>query len=427
MRIRIEPVTGRLNGRMNVPGSKSLANRALICAALAKGRSELVNASDSDDTALMANGLNQLGVVARPVGSTLFVDGQGGILTAPKFPIPVGNAGTTFRFLLSAAALASGVTRFELSPRMAERPLDDLIEGLADLGVRVERDISGLFVSVHGGGIRGGRVTIRGNRSSQFLSSLLLVSPMARDRVSIAVEGPIASEPYVAMTRQVMRQFGVQVEESRGDERLFEIEGSQRYRPARFTVEPDASGASYPFAAAAIAGGSMFVGGMQTKSVQGDAAFLRTLALMGCSVEETPAGVAVTRDAPLRGIDMDMNMMPDVVPTLVATALFADGPTRIRNVGHLRFKESNRLETLADELRKLGARIEVHEDGLSVQPGPLHGAELHTHDDHRLAMSFALIGLKVSGVTILGAECVRKSYPEFWDELGSVTKISKTT
>ncbi len=426
MQAHVEPVSGPLNGQIRVPGSKSITNRALICASLARGTSELVNASISDDTALLVNGLNLLGVFARASHDRLIVEGQGGRLTGPKLPIPVGNAGTTFRFLLSVAALATGTTRFELSPRMAERPIEDLIDALSQLGVSVARDISGLFVSVSGGGIRGGSAVMRGDRSSQFLSSLLLASPLAQGDVSIVLEGPLASEPYVRMTCSVAQSFGAQINTTTSGTIRFDVRGKQSYHASRYEVEPDASGASYPFAAAGIVGGRMSVEGFHARSVQGDAGFLDVLASMGCAVGESSTGVAVERTGVLSGVDVDMNAMPDVVPTLTILALFADGSTRIRNVGHLRFKESNRLETLAGELRKLGAGIDIEGDGMIIHPGPLHGSLVSAHDDHRLAMVFALLGLKVPGIVIEGAECVKKSFPTFWDELQSITAVRLT-
>lgn len=418
--VSLVPHAGVLNASMRVPGSKSIANRALVCAALATGESMITNPSDSDDTARMINGLNQLGILVRTAGDGLHVEGAGGRLFAPKVPIPVGNAGTTFRFLLGAAALARGTTTFELSPRMAERPLDDLTESLAALGVAVERDPSGLFVRVHGGGLTGGTVRLKAARSSQFLSSLLLAAPLASSPVQIEIVDAVSSMPYVAMTTTVMRAFGVEVSDRKGKE--FIVPAPASYRPASFLVEPDASGASYPFAIAALLRGCMTVEGIRESSLQGDARFLDVLRRMGCCVTAEGRGVRVEGNV-LHGLSIDMNAMPDIVPTLTAVALFAEGPTRISNVAHLRFKESNRLDTMAGELRKLGANIAVLEDGLAITPVPLHGAVLSTHDDHRLAMSFALIGLRVPGVVIENPDCVRKSYPMFWKELEAVAEV----
>ncbi len=415
--VRLLPLLSPLDATVCVPGSKSITNRALICAALAQGDSLLHNGSDSEDTALMMNALNQLGVLVRRAKSDLVVEGRGGRLFAPKYPVPVGNAGTTFRFLLSLAAVARGTTTFELSPRMAERPLDDLIEALRQAGVPVSRDVSGLYVHVEGNSLAGGRVSIRADRSSQFLSSLLLAAPYAREPMEIAVGGALASAPYAAMTLQVMAAFGVMVRAD-GD---YAIPRGAYYTPAEYTVEADASGASYPLAAAAIGGGAVRVPGVREQSMQGDMGFAGLLREAGCTVKFSPEGVVVEGTGTPGGMDVDMNAMPDVVPTLAAVALFAAGPTRVRNVGHLRFKESNRLDALADELRKLGAAVTVHDDGFEIAPVPLHGATLSPRDDHRLAMSFALVGLRTEGIVIENPGCVRKSFPRFWEEFEQMT------
>lgn len=405
---------GPLKGRMSVPGSKSLTNRALVCAALASGESSIRNASDSDDTALLANGLNQLGILVQRKEDLLVVQGGGGRLYGPKFPIPVGNAGTTFRFLVSLSALAEGRTVLEVSERMAERPIRELLEPLTTLGVRIRRAEPLARFEIDGGGLDGGVVQVDSTRSSQFLSSLLLVAPYARRDITLRASGRVTSAPYLRMTLEVMRCFGVEVE---GDETGgFTVRGGTRYAGTEFTVEPDASSASYCFGAAAIAGGEVLVRGFSRTSLQGDAVVLDLLTRMGCAVVETSEGVAVRRDGKLSGLDVDMNAVPDLVPTIAAVALFADTPSRISNVAHLQYKESDRLSGLADELRKLGADFTVSHDGLLIRPHALEGAQLDPHDDHRLAMSFALIGLRVGGISIEEPECVRKSFPAFWEE-----------
>ena len=406
--------TGPLHGAITVPGSKSLTNRALVCAAMAKGESLIHNPSDSTDTAMMINGLNQLGVLARPAGGTLVVEGTGGKLFAPRFSIPVGNAGTTLRFLLSVAARAQGVTVFEGSERMGQRPISDLVDAFHDLGIEVEHLPGIARYTVHGGAFRGGEVTISGERSSQFISSLLLAAPGTAQGVAVHVTGALASAPYLAMTVDVMKRFGVIVGVTGTD---YSVSPDASYRPSQYEVEPDASSATYAFGAAAVVGGVVTVKGVQRASLQSDAGLLEMLGEMGCSIEWIPDGVTVSCRSVLRGITVDMNRMPDAVPTLVAVALFADGPTRITNVAHLRFKESDRLGTLADELRRLGADITVFDDGMVISPVPLHGATLDAHEDHRLAMSFALVGLRVPGITIVGPDCVAKSFPRFWDTL----------
>jgi len=406
---------GPLRGRFRAPGSKSITNRALVCASLAHGRSVLENASDSDDTGLFANGLNLLGVLVRKSGSDLVVDGSGGGLYAPKFPIPVGNAGTTLRFLLSLAALARGTVVCEGSDRMGERPIEGLLEPLRSLGIDAVRLAGHARYEIVGGTLRGGDVTVRGDKSSQFLSSLLMVLPYARGDVRLFVEGELISASYVRMTLDVMRSFGV-LPKVDGSLRQFHFIAGSRYVPCQFRVESDASGASYGLAAAAIAGGEAVVEGLKLESIQGDAGFGEILRQMGCTVVQEAGGVRIHRGGDLRGIEADMNMMPDVVPTMAVTALFASGRTSIRNVAHLRYKESDRLTALGDELRKLGANIVIYDDGLEVYPGPLHGALLETHDDHRLAMAFALAGLRVPGVRIENPDCVKKSFPQFWNE-----------
>jgi 3-phosphoshikimate 1-carboxyvinyltransferase len=413
----IQP-TGPLRGTMSVPGSKSITNRALVCAALAKGESTLRNPSDSTDTAMMVNGLNQMGVLARLVGDQLVVHGTGGRLFAPRFPIPVGNAGTTLRFLLSVATRAQGVTVFEGSERMGQRPIADLLDAFRDLGITFNHVQGTARYEVHGGTFHTERISISGEKSSQFISSLLLATPGRQHGLRVHVAGEPASVPYIAMTVEVMKSFGVNVAVSGAS---YAVPPQSLYHPCTYDVEPDASSATYAFGAAAISRGRVVVRGMQQNSLQSDAGLIEVLEAMGCTVVWTSEGVVVEGAGELRGIVVDMNRMPDAVPTLVAVALFASGSTEIRNVAHLRFKESDRLGTLADELRQLGADIRVLDDGLVIQPATLHGATLDAHDDHRLAMSFALIGLRVPGVTILGPDCVTKSFPKFWEELNKLT------
>lgn len=409
---------GPVHGTFCVPGSKSLTNRALVCGALATGRSVLLNASDSDDSALMANGLNQFGVLVRKEGSRWVVEGAGGRLYAPRFPIPVGNAGTTLRFFLALSALARGSVVLEGSPRMAERPNRELIEALREAGIDARESPGFARYEVTGGKLQGGTLRIRQDRSSQFLSALLMIAPMAGGPVEIVVDGPRRSESYVRMTVGVMRAFGAEVLE--GGDGGFHIPAPQRYAPVEFVVEPDASGASYGFGAAAITGGEVVVTGLRPGSSQGDASFPSLLVRMGCVMNETDEGIRLRGGPSLRGIDVDMSGMPDVVPTLVAVALFASTPTRIRNVAHLRFKESDRIGALAVEFRKLGGSLVEYDDGLEVTPALLHGGTVATYGDHRMAMAAALVGLRVSGVEVENPRCVEKSFPRFWEEFDAL-------
>jgi 3-phosphoshikimate 1-carboxyvinyltransferase len=272
--------------------------------------------------------------------------------------------------------------------------------------------------AVHGGTFRGGHVIVHAEKSSQFASSLLLSAPGTDQGLTLQIAGTIASAPYLAMSLEVMKAFGVEVKTSGS---TWNVAPGSRYRPAIFDVEPDASGATYAFGAAAITGGEVTVKGLKLGTLQSDAGVLDVLAKMGCSVMWQPDRVTVRRTGDLCGIEVDMNRMPDAVPTLVAVSLFASSPTRIVNVAHLRYKESDRLGTLADELRQLGASIEVLDDGMTITPATLTGALLDAHEDHRLAMSFGLIGLRVPGITINGPDCVSKSFPRFWEELENLT------
>lgn len=399
-----------------MPGSKSLTNRALVCASLAGGTSVLVNASDSDDSALMVNGLDQFGILVTRDGNRWAVEGTGGTLHAPRYPIPVGNAGTTLRFFLALSALAKGKVVLEGSPRMGERPNSELIDVLREAGIQAREIPEFSRYEVTGGILSGGRLTVRQDRSSQFVSALLLVAPLAAGPVELHVEGPRRSESYVRMTVAVMRAFHAEVSEVLPDGGYY-VPAPRRYRPAEYEIEPDASGASYGFGAAAITGGEVLVPGMRPGSCQGDAGFSSLLTQMGCAVEERGGGMCLRGGPALDGIDVDMGSMPDVVPTLAAVALFARTPTRIRNVAHLRHKESDRISVLAGEFRKLGGSVVEYDDGLEIVPAHLHGGTMATFDDHRMAMTAALIGLRVPGIQVENPRCVGKSFPRFWEEL----------
>ncbi|MER3524302.1 MAG: 3-phosphoshikimate 1-carboxyvinyltransferase [Ignavibacteria bacterium] len=414
MKRSVQPCPHPVNAVVSVPGSKSLTNRALMCAALARGEAILRRASPSTDTALMINGLNQLGILVRRKEDALIVSGGGGKVYAPKFPIPVGNAGTTMRFLISLAALAPGKTVLEGDERMAERPLEELLEALAALGVRASREGWGRC-TVYGGTLAGGSVTLRAAKSSQFLSSLLMASPYAASDVTIVLDGPLPSAPYVEMTKRVMMHFGVGVEQTMNS--ALKVRKGQCYRAADLTIESDASSAGYFFAAAAVCGGDILVRDLSLHSQQPDVQMLALFQRMGCVVREEAGGVRLTGTGVLNGIEADMNATPDAVPTIAAVALFASTPTRIAGVAHLRYKESDRLAALERELRKLGADVRATDDALIIHPTPLHGGVLETYNDHRLAMSFAVIGLKIPGIEIVNPSCVSKSFPTFWDQL----------
>lgn len=426
--IEIQPC-GRIQASVRPPGSKSITNRALICAALADGRSVLSGALDSEDTQVMIAALNDLGITVDAADpGRLVVEGGGGVVSRHEADLYVANSGTTVRFLTAMLATMHGNFRLDGVPRMRERPIGDLLDALNQLGgdVRSELDTGAPPVLITAAGMLGGEATISGSVSSQYLSGLLMAAPNARGNVCCRIDGPLVSRPYIQITLEVMRAFGVQVgvrgNLSEDAKLAFDVRAPQKYAPREYAIEPDASAASYFWAAAAICSGQVLVEGLRADALQGDTAFCDCLRQMGCEVEDTPQGLTVRRDPQrqLVGIDVDMNAISDTVQTLAAVALFAEGPTRVRGVAHNRHKETDRIADLARELRKVGADVVEHEDGLTIQPGELRPARLKTYGDHRMAMSLALIGLATPGIEILDPQCVNKTYPQFFRDLSSV-------
>ena len=401
---------------ITIPGSKSYTHRTLIVSALADGESVLMNALRSKDTEHTARALEKFGVPIFWERDMVRVLGRGGKLRAGEETIFVGNSGTSMRFLTALAALKNGRTLLDGSERMRKRPIEDLLEGLRALGVRTySKEGNGCPpVVIESQGLKGGAAKIRGEESSQFLSALLMVAPYALQDVCVEVIGDLVSKPYVDITRDVMAAFRVEVQ-SEGYCSFF-VRSGQRYLPQVYRIEGDASHASYFFSAAAITKGRVRVENFCPNSVQGDADFLNILEKMGCDIIRED-GWAEVQGRELRGIEVDMNGMPDLVPTLTVTAAFAKGKTMIQNIGHLRLKESDRIKALAGELVKMGIQVEEGEDYLKIEGGEPHSAEIETYNDHRLAMSFAIAGLVVPGVKIKGEQCVGKSFPEFWETL----------
>jgi 3-phosphoshikimate 1-carboxyvinyltransferase len=416
--IAIQPISHPLAARIRPPGSKSITNRALVCAAMADGGSVLTGALFSEDTDVMVNCLRKLGIEVAVDADRreMRVTGCGGRLPVRKADLFVGNSGTTIRFLTAMLAAGEGEFRLDGVARMHERPIGDLAAALRTLGADVvcesPNDCPPLVVRARG--LRGGNVTVRGDVSSQFLSGLLMAAPYARRPVEIVVDGALVSRPYVEMTRRVMQAFGV--ETSLDSPNRFQIAAPQVYQGRRYEIEPDASAASYFWAAAAICGGQVTVEGLSRESLQGDVEFCNCLAMMGCDVIYGDGEITV-RGGPLHGIDVDMKSISDTVQTLAAVALFADGPTTVRGVAHIRHKETDRIGDLARELRKLGAGVVEVSDGLEITPGKLRAAEIDTYNDHRMAMSLALPGLKAPGIAIKNPECTAKTYPAFFDDL----------
>ena len=414
--LAIRPLARPPDATLSVPGSKSISNRAVLLAGLADGRSELSGALFSDDTRYMVEALRALGagVAADAAAARLVVDGCGGRWPNPHSELYVGNAGTAMRFLVAALCLGDGQHRIDGSARMRERPIGELCDALRQLGAAVT-DSGGTPPVTAAGPLHGGRAELSAARSSQFLSALLQVAPYAQTDVTIVLRGEVIAQPYVDMTVALMAQWGVQV--GRDGYREFRVLAGQRYRAQRFAIEPDASSAHYFLAAAALTGGQVRVRGLTRSSPQGDVRFADLLARMGAHVAWQPDAIEVRGPAQLDGIDADMNAISDTAPTLAVLAPFASGPVHIRNVAHLRWQESDRLHAVATELARLGVRVDERPDGLSVWPSPITPAAVHTYDDHRIAMAFALIGLKVPGIRIEDPSCVAKTFPDYFERL----------
>ncbi len=421
--LAIEPLARPVDATVIVPGSKSITNRALLIAALAEGESELTGALYSDDTRYMATALNALGI---PVESDeeenrFVVNGQGGMIPASQGDLFVGNAGTAMRFLVAALTLGNGVYRIDGVPRMRKRPIGPLLDALNQLGANAvsEEGTDCPPVRIEAAGLPGGVARIPGDQSSQYFSALLIAAPYARDGVEIEVLGELVSKPYMTMTAAVMGDFGVTAELDTEAWKRFRVAPGQRYAGRRYAIEPDASNASYFFAAAAVTGGRVRINGLGTRSTQGDLDFVRVLEAMGATVTIADNYTEVTGppNGALRGVDLDLNAISDTAQTLAAITPFASGPTTIRGVHHARLKETDRVAAMATELRRLGQEVVEREDGLTVIPKPVKPAVIETYDDHRMAMSFAITGLRAPGVTINAPSCVEKTFPDFFDRL----------
>lgn len=424
--VEIVPVAEPLRGTIRPPGSKSITNRALVIAALAAGETTLTGVLDSTDTQVMLESLRRLNVTVEHDRDACCcrVRGCGGRLPAADAELWLENSGTSIRFLTSVCGLGTGTCRLDGVPRMRQRPIGDLVRALRQLGASVrfesaDSECPPLTVDCRSGRLTGGRATIHGGISSQFLSSLLMAAPACSEPVTLQVDGDLVSPPYVQMTLRMMASFGVTVDAA-PDFRTFRVV-PQVYRGQDYAIEPDASAASYFFGAAAVTGGSVTVSGLPANPLQGDAAFVDVLAQMGCDVRRDGDAITVV-GRPLHGIDIDMNAISDTAQTLAAVAVFADGPTTIRNVAHMRHKETDRIAALVAELRRAGIAADEFPDGLRIHPGPLRPAEIQTYDDHRMAMSFSLLGLRAPGIRILDPGCTAKTYPGWFDDLGRLCR-----
>jgi 3-phosphoshikimate 1-carboxyvinyltransferase len=422
--LTLQPIQ-KVEGEVNLPGSKSLSNRALLLASLAKGTTKITNLLESDDTRHMLGALKQLGIVYELSDNKTecTIVGHGGALScdAPQ-ELFLGNAGTAMRPLCAALCLGKGSYVLTGEPRMKERPIGHLVDALRQAGATITYLENDGYppLTIEANGLKGGEVEIDGAISSQFLTALLMAAPLAKEDMTITILGELVSKPYIDITLDMMKTFGVEV--INDDYKQFYIHGGQHYRAVdTFMVEGDASSASYFLAAAAIKGGTVKVTGIGKKSIQGDVAFAKVLEKMGAKVVWGDDFVAVTRGE-LHAVDMDFNHIPDAAMTIATTALFAEGTTTLRNIYNWRVKETDRLYAMATELRKVGAEVEEGEDYLTITPPEkLKHAAIDTYDDHRMAMCFSLLALDPVSVTINEPECTAKTFPTYFEALKKIT------
>ena len=416
----IQPIPHALDASVSVPGSKSQTNRALLIAALADGITRLSNALFSDDSLYLVNALQKLGfsINLNPNTCQMTIIGLGGRIPVEEASLFIGNAGTAARFLTAFLSLAGGSYTLDGVARMRERPLEDLVHALKPLGANItplQSNEGSVFlpVKINAAGLKGGQTSLAGNVSSQFLSALLMTAPYAQTPVEIEITSELKSKPYVDMTVAVMREFGIEVAKT-GYQKFTVCPGC--YSPlAAYTIESDASAASYFFAAPALCGGTVRVENISRQSKQGDMRFLDVLAQMGCEVSDRKDSISVTGPQKLQGVNVDMGDYPDTAQTLAALAPFASSPTQIRGIASARMKETDRIAAVCSELKRLGVHVDEHEDGMTIYPAEtIQPALVHTYKDHRMAMAFSLIGLRVSGIEIEDPGCVSKTFPNFY-------------
>jgi len=418
--LTLQPIR-RINGEINLPGSKSVSNRALLLAALANGTTRLTNLLDSDDIRHMLNALTQLGVTYSLSQDKTVCEVQGlgrAFKNSDALHLFLGNAGTAMRPLAAALCLGEGDYVLTGEPRMKERPIGHLVKALRSAGAQIEYLENENYppLRIQGSGLKAGHVSIDGSISSQFLTAFLMSAPLAEGEITINIEGELVSKPYIDITLHIMKQFGVNVINK--NYKQFVISAGQQYvSPGEFLVEGDASSASYFLAAAAIKGGEIKVTGIGKNSIQGDIQFAAALEKMGAKIEWGDDYV-VARVGKLKAIDMDFNHIPDAAMTIATTALFAQGTTVIRNVYNWRVKETDRLSAMATELRKIGAQVEEGDDYIIITPTKKwHHAEIDTYDDHRMAMCFSLVALSGTPVTINDPGCTSKTFPDYFAKL----------
>ena len=423
--LHLSPI-GKVDGTVNVPGSKSLSNRALLLAALANGETHLTNLLDSEDIHHMLNALTKLNISYRlsECKTQCWVTGNAGVFKVSK-PVTLflGNAGTAMRPLCAALACSHGEFELTGEPRMEERPIGALVDSLLQAGAKIDylKNVNYPPLLIKGHALKGGSVTVDGSVSSQFLTALLMSAPLFEQDTTIVIIGDLVSEPYIDITLHTMAQFGIDVENQNYQQ--FKVKGQQQYQsPGHFMVEGDASSASYFLAAGAIKGGTVRVTGIGKNSIQGDIHFARVLEKMGAKVIWQDEFIEVS-SAPLKAVDLDMNHIPDAAMTIATTALFATGTTSIRNIYNWRVKETDRLAAMSCELRKVGAIVEEGEDFISITPPQkLIHAEIDTYNDHRVAMCFSLVALSDTAVTINDPKCTAKTFPDYFDRFATICK-----
>ena len=417
--VLIEPLGHPVDANVVVPGSKSITNRALICAALASGASTLTGVLDADDTQAMLGVAGSVGaqVTQHAAADTYRIVGTGGELRPGPVELNVRMSGTTARFATPLAARSTGGYVVDGAPEMRARPMGGSIEALRSVGVEV--DGTSLPVTVHGG-FDGGELELAADVSSQFASGMLLASPGTANGLDLRLTGDVVSRPYLDMTVDVMRAFGAQVD--RPDSNRFVVAPKHGYEGVDYQIEPDASAASYFFAAAAVTGGRVRIDGLGTNALQGDVDFVDVLAQMGCHVDKATDYIEVSGPDTLRGVEVDMSQISDTAQTLAAIAPFADGPTRVTGIGFIRFKETDRVGAVVAELQRMGITATEEEDGFLIEPGVPQPATVQTYHDHRMAMSFALTGLMTPGIDIADPGCVAKTFPTYWDVLAGLRR-----
>lgn len=419
MNITIRP--SQVHGTISAPPSKSITHRAIITSALAHGTSIIKNGLLADDTVHTIDACRALGVKAHLDKNAITIHGSKGVLHAPKKPLVLGNSGTTLRLMTAVAALAKGTTTLKGDKKLQERPMADLLYALRTLGVNIESKNNNGFapIIVTGNQIQGGKVKISAAVSSQFVSALLLISPFAKGPMDINVRGAIRSKPYIDITLDVMKQFGIAA--TNHDYESIKISAPQKYKAKSITIEGDYSSASYLLAAAAITGSQITVDNLNPDSAQGDMTFLTILENMGCRVIKDSKKISVKGPKKLKSLTMDMKDHPDLVQTTAVVAAFANGTTHLNNIENLIHKESNRIEDTATELRNIGVDVKTTQTSLVIHGGKVKGGTVNTHNDHRMAMSMAIAALgSIDGVTIKDAEVVSKSYPNFWQDLKKI-------